>query len=55
MLFQGILMLLLGLGLEKKNGPVRRKKIPYIIKNKILENSEQYYLNCLKKPKNLGK
>lgn len=48
MLLEGLLMLAFGFLLEKKTGPVRRKKIPYIIKNNILQNSEKYYLSFQK-------
>jgi hypothetical protein len=48
MLFEGLLMLLFGFLLEKKSGPVRRRKIPYIIREGIISNPEYYRLNCLK-------
>ncbi len=48
MLLQALGFLLLGYGVEKKNGRVGRRKIPYILREGILENSEKYRLNCLK-------
>jgi hypothetical protein len=48
-------MLLIGYGLEKKSGPVRRRKIPYILRNGIIANPESYRLNCLKSTKPIRK
>ena len=41
-------MLLGGYALERKNGRVGRRKVPYILREGIIANPEKYRLSCLK-------